>query len=52
MSRKTEVHTFFYFIDDSVALLDCGVIGSEAKLVHEDDTYLLTYGAEPILSSR
>jgi hypothetical protein len=27
-------HAFFYFIDDSVALLDCGVIGSEAKLVH------------------
>jgi hypothetical protein len=23
----------FIFIDDSVALLDCGVIGSEAKLV-------------------
>jgi hypothetical protein len=38
MSRKTLVHTVFpsmlYFIDDSVALLDCGVIGSEAKLVH------------------
>jgi hypothetical protein len=30
-------HAFFYFIDDSVALLDCGVIGSEAKLVHGDD---------------
>jgi hypothetical protein len=29
-------HDFFYFIDDSVALLDCGVIGSEAKLVHGD----------------
>jgi hypothetical protein len=28
---------FFYFVDDSVALLDCGVIGSEAKLVHGDD---------------
>jgi hypothetical protein len=30
-------HSFFYFIDDSMALLDCGVIGSEAKLVHGDD---------------
>jgi hypothetical protein len=30
-------HAFFYFIDDSVALLDCGVIGSEAKLVNGDD---------------
>jgi hypothetical protein len=28
---------FFHFIDDSVALLDCGVVSSEAKLVHEDD---------------
>jgi hypothetical protein len=27
-------HAFFYFIDDTVALLDCGVIGSEAKFVH------------------
>jgi hypothetical protein len=30
-------HVIFYIIDDSVALLDCGVIGSEAKLVHGDD---------------
>jgi hypothetical protein len=30
-------HAFFYFIDDSVALLDCGVVASEAKLVHGDD---------------
>jgi hypothetical protein len=30
-------HYLFYFIDDHVALLDCGVIGSEAKLVHGDD---------------
>jgi hypothetical protein len=30
-------HAFFYFINDSVALLDCGVIDSEAKLVHGDD---------------
>jgi hypothetical protein len=30
-------HALFYFIDNSVALLDCGVIGSEAKLVHGDD---------------
>jgi hypothetical protein len=30
-------HAFYYFIDDSVALLDCGVIGSETKLVHGDD---------------
>jgi hypothetical protein len=29
-------HAFFYSIDDSVALLDCRVIGSEAKLVHGD----------------
>jgi hypothetical protein len=31
------LHAFFYFIGDSVALLDRGVIGSEAKLVHGDD---------------
>jgi hypothetical protein len=30
-------HVFFNFIDDSVALLDCRVIGSEAKLMHGDD---------------
>jgi hypothetical protein len=30
-------HAFFYFIDDSVALLDFGVVASEAKLVHGDD---------------
>jgi hypothetical protein len=30
-------NVLFYFIDDCVALLDCGVIGSEAKLVHGDD---------------
>jgi hypothetical protein len=30
-------HAFFYFVDDSVALLDCGMMGSEAKLVHGDD---------------
>jgi hypothetical protein len=24
-------HAFFHFIDDSVALLDCGVIGLEAN---------------------
>jgi hypothetical protein len=30
-------HAFFYFIDDSMALLDCRVIGSEAKLVHGND---------------
>jgi hypothetical protein len=30
-------HAFFYLTVDSVALLDCGVIGSEAKLVHGDD---------------
>jgi hypothetical protein len=28
---------FYYFVDNSVTLLDCGVIGSEAKLVHGDD---------------
>jgi hypothetical protein len=30
-------HALFYFIDDSVALLDCGVVASEAKLVLGDD---------------
>jgi hypothetical protein len=30
-------YAFFYFVDDSGALLDCGVIGWEAKLVHGDD---------------
>jgi hypothetical protein len=30
-------NAFFYFVDDSVALLDFGVIGSEVKLVHGDD---------------
>jgi hypothetical protein len=30
-------YAFFYFVDDSVALLDSGVIGSEAKVVHGDD---------------
>jgi hypothetical protein len=30
-------HAFLYFIDDSVALLDCGVVASEAKLVYGDD---------------
>jgi hypothetical protein len=33
-------HAFFYFIDDSVALLDCGVIGWKAKLVHGDDVII------------
>jgi hypothetical protein len=28
---------FFCFIDDSVSLLGCGVVASEAKLVHGDD---------------
>jgi hypothetical protein len=38
MSRKTLVNTFFlsfhssfYFIDDSVALLDCGVVAAVTK---------------------
>jgi hypothetical protein len=30
-------YALFYFVDDSMALLDCGVIGSEDKLVHGDD---------------
>jgi hypothetical protein len=30
-------HAFFNFIDDSVALLDCGVVASEVKLVNGDD---------------
>jgi hypothetical protein len=30
-------HAFFYFIDDSVALLDCGVVASEAKMRLGDD---------------
>jgi hypothetical protein len=30
-------HALFDFIDDSVALLDCGVIGTEVKLVQGDD---------------
>jgi hypothetical protein len=30
-------YAFFHFVDDSVALLDCGVIGSEAKVVHGND---------------
>jgi hypothetical protein len=29
-------HAFFNFIEDSVALLDCGVVASEAKLVYGD----------------
>jgi hypothetical protein len=30
-------HAFFYCIDDSVALLDCGVVGLKAKVVHVND---------------
>jgi hypothetical protein len=30
-------HAFVYFIDYSVSVLDCGVIGSEAKLLYGDD---------------
>jgi hypothetical protein len=30
-------YAFFYFVDDSVALLDCGMIGLEANLLHGDD---------------
>jgi hypothetical protein len=36
-------HAFFYFIDDSVALLDYGAICSEAKLVHRDDVINMYY---------
>jgi hypothetical protein len=42
-------HAFFYFIDDSVALLECGVVASEAKLVHGDDVvnrYCFFYSLE------
>jgi hypothetical protein len=28
---------FFYFVDISLSLLDCGVVGSEAELVRGDD---------------
>jgi hypothetical protein len=28
---------FFYFVDNSMALLNCGVVGSEAELVRGDD---------------